>query len=121
VLVVEDEAPVRAIAARALMEGGYRVLEAESGAQALELLSRTGVRPALVLADVVTPGMSGSELAAAVARLAPGTPVLFTSGYTDGEILRRGLLEPGAAFLPKPFSPESLVRAVRVSVGTESS
>lgn len=114
VMVVEDEATVRAIAVRALMEGGYRVLEAESGSRALELLSQTGDRPALVLTDVVMPGMSGSELAAAVARLAPGTRVLFTSGYTDGEILRRGLLEPGADFLPKPFSPEALVRAVRV-------
>jgi two-component system cell cycle sensor histidine kinase/response regulator CckA len=114
ILIVEDEAPVRAIAARALTEVGYRVLEAESGAMAIELLRRSPDRPALVLTDVVMPGMSGSELAAAVGRLAPGTPVLFTSGYTDGEILRRGLLAPGADFLPKPFSPEALVRAVRV-------
>ncbi len=114
ILIVEDEAPVRAIAARALTDVGYRVLEAESGAIAIELLRRSPDRPALVLTDVVMPGMSGSELAAAVSRLAPGTPVLFTSGYTDGEILRRGLLEPGADFLPKPFSPEALVRAVRV-------
>ena len=113
VLVVEDDAPVRAIVVRALTEGGFRVLEAESGERALDLLCRDDDRPALVLTDVVMPGMSGSELAAAVARLAPGTPVLFTSGYTDGEILRRGLLEPGADFLAKPFSPEALVRAVR--------
>jgi PAS domain S-box-containing protein len=114
ILIVEDEAPVRAIAARALTDVGYRVLQAENGAIAIELLRRSPDRPALVLTDVVMPGMSGSELAAAVGRLAPGTPVLFTSGYTDGEILRRGLLEPGADFLPKPFSPEALVRAVRV-------
>jgi two-component system, cell cycle sensor histidine kinase and response regulator CckA len=114
ILIVEDDGPVRAIAARTLADVGYRVLEAESGAMAIELLRRTVDRPALVLTDVVMPGMSGSELAAAVRRLAPGTPVLFTSGYTDGEILRRGLLEPGADFLPKPFSPEALVRAVRV-------
>jgi PAS domain S-box-containing protein len=112
VLVVEDDAPVRAIAARALADAGYRVLEAESGDRALELLGRDGHRPALMLTDVVMPGMSGSELAAAMAALAPGTPVLFTSGYPDGEILRRGLLEPGAAFLQKPFSPEALVQAV---------
>jgi CheY-like chemotaxis protein len=122
VLVVEDDAPVRSIAARVLAEVGYRVLEAGSGAEAIELLRRGQERPALVLTDVVMPGMSGSELAAAVARLAPGTPVLFTSGYTDGEILRRGLLEPGADFLPKPFSPEALVRAVRLrtAVGESS-
>jgi PAS domain S-box-containing protein len=114
VLVVEDDAPVRELAARALAEGGFRVLEAESGDRALELMRTEGHRPAIVLTDVVMPGMTGSELADAVSRLAPGTPVLFTSGYPDEEILRRGLLEPGAAFLPKPFSPEALVRAVRV-------
>ncbi len=122
ILIVEDDGPVRAIAARTLADVGYRVLEAESGAMAIELLRRSVDRPVLVLTDVVMPGMSGSELATAVARLAPGTPVLFTSGYTDGEILRRGLLEPGADFLPKPFSPEALVRAVRVrTTAAESS
>jgi PAS domain S-box-containing protein len=120
VLVVEDEAQVRTIAARALTEAGYRVLEAESGARALEIVRHNGDRPALVLVDVVMPGMSGSELALELAQVAPGVPVLFTSGYTDGEILRRGLLEPGAAFLAKPFSPEGLVGAVRARIGTSS-
>jgi PAS domain S-box-containing protein len=113
VLIVEDEAQVRAIASRALSEAGYRVLEADNGERALDLLRRNGDRPALALVDVVIPGMSGSDLAVELARVAPGVPVLFTSGYTDGEILRRGLLEPGVAFLAKPFSPEGLVRAVR--------
>jgi CheY-like chemotaxis protein len=115
VLIVEDELQVRRIAARALTEAGYRVLEADSGERALEILRRNG-RPALVLADVVMPGVSGSALAAAVARLVPGVPMLFTSGYTDAEILRRGLLEPGAEFLAKPFSPEGLVRAVKARI-----
>jgi PAS domain S-box-containing protein len=113
VLIVEDDSAVRQVTARALIEGGYRVLEAETGAQALELMAGKGNRPAIVLTDVVMPGMSGPELAAAVTRMAPGTPVLFTSGYPDGEILRRGLLEPGAAFLQKPFSPDALLQAVR--------
>ena len=117
VLVVEDEAHVRKIAARALAEAGFRVLEAESGDQALDLL-KNGDRPAVVLTDVVLPGMSGSDLAAAIERVAPGTRVLFTSGYPDGEILRRGLLEPGVAFLAKPFSPEALVKAVRGRAAT---
>ena len=110
--MVEDEAHVRKIAARALAEAGFRVLEAEIGDLALDLL-KNGDRPAVVLTDVVLPGMSGSDLAAAIERVAPGTRVLFTSGYPDGEILRRGLLEPGVAFLAKPFSPEALVKAVR--------
>jgi len=118
VLVVEDEPQVRTIAARALTEAGYRVLEAESGELALDVLRRNGSRPALVLVDVVMPGMGGSDLAEEVARLVPGVPILFTSGYTDAEILRRGLLEPGAEFLPKPFSPEGLVQAVRARIAS---
>jgi PAS domain S-box-containing protein len=113
VLVVEDDAMVRAIAARALTETGHRVIEADSGAQAIALLRGLAERPALVLTDLVMPGMSGIELAAEVARLAPGTPVLFVSGYTDSEIVRRGLVEPDALLVTKPFSPEGLVRAVR--------
>jgi len=119
VLVVEDEEQVRTIAARALTEAGYRVLVAESGERALEMMRQNGNRPALALVDVVMPGLSGSELAAELARAAPGTRVLFTSGYTDGEILRRGLLEPGAEFLAKPFSPQALVRAVHATLTTK--
>ena len=113
ILIVEDDASVRTVAARALRESGYRVLEADSGVLAVELLRRNREVPALVLTDVVMPGMNGTELAAEVARLAPGTPVLFTSGHTDDEIVRRGLLAPGMAFVAKPFSPEGLVLAVR--------
>jgi CheY-like chemotaxis protein len=120
VLVVEDEEQVRRVAARALAEAGYRVLVAESGEGALEMVRQNGNRPALALVDVVMPGLSGSELAGELARVAPGTRVLFTSGYTDGEILRRGLLEPGAAFLAKPFSPEALVRAVHATMAPGS-
>jgi two-component system, cell cycle sensor histidine kinase and response regulator CckA len=98
---------------RALEDGGYRVLEAANGREALALLSSTRDRIRLVLTDVVMPGMSGRELAARVAEARPGTPVLFTSGYTDGEIVRRGLLEPNAAFIQKPFGPEAIVRIVR--------
>ena len=113
VLVVEDEASVRQVAARALAGAGYRVLEAEDGQAALDLAGSTQHQLALLLTDVVMRGMSGRELAGRMAKLRPGTPVLFTSGYTDGEILRRGLLDPGVAFLPKPFTAEALVRAVR--------
>ncbi|MGE5231495.1 MAG: MASE1 domain-containing protein [Deltaproteobacteria bacterium] len=119
VLVVEDEPRVRGIARRALEGAGYRVLEAESGPEALELLRRPGAEVALVLTDVVLPGMSGPELACRVAELAPGTPVVLTSGYPDGEIGRRGLLAPGAAFLSKPFTPEALVAMVRRTIAAD--
>ncbi len=89
------------------------MLEAANGADALALLSRPARPIRLVLIDLVLPGMSGPELAARVVQLAPGTRVIFTSGYPDGEIARRGLLAPEAAFIQKPFTPEMLVRMVR--------
>ncbi|HEU4474893.1 MAG TPA: ATP-binding protein, partial [Gemmatimonadales bacterium] len=113
VLLVEDDEGVREVARRALEEGGYRVLQAANGADALALLSGADHRIGLVLTDVVMPGMSGRELADRIAELLPGTPVLFTSGYTDGDIVRRGLLDPGAAFVQKPFGPETILRLVR--------
>jgi signal transduction histidine kinase/ActR/RegA family two-component response regulator len=113
ILVVEDEEQVRRVAARALSEAGFQVLEAANGREALELAARATAPVRLVLTDVVMPEMSGRELADRLAVLLPGTPVLFTSGYTDGEILRRGLLAPDSDFLGKPFSPDAVVRAVR--------
>jgi len=113
VLLVEDDETVRQVTRRALEEGGYRVLEAANGADALAQLSGTDGRIGLVLTDVVMPGMSGRELAERLAELRPGTPVLFTSGYTDGDIVRRGLLDPEAAFVQKPFAPETILRLVR--------
>jgi signal transduction histidine kinase/integral membrane sensor domain MASE1/CheY-like chemotaxis protein len=113
ILIAEDEEQVRKVAARALTEAGYRVLEAANGREALEQVARAREPVRLVLTDVVMPEMSGRELAERLALLLPGTPVLFTSGYTDGEIFRRGLLAPQADLLDKPFSPDAVVRAVR--------
>jgi PAS domain S-box-containing protein len=113
ILIVEDEPQVRHMMKRALEDAGYGVLEVGSGAEALDLVTRMDKTIDLLLTDVAMPGMNGRELADQVSRLAPGTPVLFTSGYTDGEIERRGLLGPGAAFIQKPLTPATLVRAVR--------
>jgi PAS domain S-box-containing protein len=113
ILVVEDEAPVRFMMRRSLEGAGYNVLDAGGAAEALDILARTSQRISLVLTDVVMPGQSGRDLADRIAEMSPGIPILFTSGYTDGEIERRGLLEPGAAFIQKPITPEALVQAVR--------
>ncbi len=112
VLVVEDEEGVRQVVTRALTEAGYRVLEAPDGETALALFRGQAGRIALLLTDVIMPRMNGNELARVVRAQVAGLPVIFMSGYTDGEISRRGLLEPGAAFIQKPFSPEVLVRTV---------
>ena len=108
VLLVEDEPAVRLMASRALQEYGYRVLEAADGREALRLLEGHQRSIHMVVTDVVMPGMDGPELARRAQRLHPGLPVLFMSGYTDDEIVRRGLLEVGQPFLQKPFTPEAL-------------
>jgi PAS domain S-box-containing protein len=112
VLVVEDDRMVRYMMKRALGQAGYQVLEAASAEDALEIMVRRNPEISLVLTDVVMPGRGGRELAETIEELRPGIPVLFTSGYTNGEIERRGLLRPQAAFLQKPFTPEALIRAV---------
>jgi PAS domain S-box-containing protein len=117
ILLVEDEVSVRYIMRRTLEEAGYTVLEAESVDAALTLLADKRREITLVLTDVIMPGGGGRELAERIRAEHPGMPVLFTSGYTDGDIERRGLLPPGATFLQKPVTPDGLVRAVERELG----
>jgi signal transduction histidine kinase len=118
ILIVEDEAAVRRMAARALSAQGYAVLEAENGAEALEVLARGGSPIDLVLTDVVMPLVNGRELGERLSVERPGLRVLFMSGYTDDDIVRRGLLRPGSPFLQKPFMPGDLSRKVREVLDT---
>jgi PAS domain S-box-containing protein len=120
VLLVEDESSVGYMMKRALEEAGYCVIEARSATEALALAGQASGRISLLLTDVVMPGKTGRDLADEVERLIPGIPVLFTSGYTDGEIESRGLLAPGAALVPKPLTPRALVRAVQQRLGVVS-
>jgi CheY-like chemotaxis protein len=113
VLVVEDEAAVRAVAVRALTSAGYRVLSADGGKAALEVLSRATGPIHLLLTDVVMPGMSGPELARALQERLPSLRVLFMSGYATDTIGPRAGLELGDALLTKPFTPSALVARVR--------
>jgi two-component system cell cycle sensor histidine kinase/response regulator CckA len=112
VLVVEDEPTVRDMTSRALEEYGYRVVSAGGAQEALALIRQRDEKVKLLITDVVMPGMDGPELARQMLTLRPGLPVLFMSGYTDDEIVRRGLLQVGQPFLQKPFTPESLGREV---------
>jgi two-component system cell cycle sensor histidine kinase/response regulator CckA len=111
ILLVEDEESVRALVRRTLEARGYRVLEAADGPQAVELALSRPVD--LLLTDMVLPGMGGSEIAARIHAIHPRARVLYTSGYTDDVIVRGGLMERGAAFLEKPFTPAVLARKVR--------
>lgn len=113
ILVVEDEASVRYMITRALREAGYRVLEAGNAEEAVAVATNSSEEIKLLLTDVVMPGKSGRELAEELVARFPRMAVLFASGYTDGEISRRGLLAPGAAFVEKPVTPGTLMRAVQ--------
>src|SRR5205809_684516 len=113
VLLAEDEPAVRAIAQPALERHGYTVLPAATGAAALALAAQHAATIDLLLTDVVMPGMSGRDLADRLTAQRPGIRVLYISGYTDNAIVRHGMLEPGLAYLQKPFRPDALVRKVR--------
>jgi len=111
VLVVEDEAMVRAVAERALTRHGYKVLVAENGEAALEILQREGPVD-LMLSDVVMPTMDGPTTVRAARKLQPDIPVLFMSGYAE-EQLRKSIDIPNVSFLAKPFSVQQLAETVR--------
>ncbi len=113
VLLVEDAAPVRTLARRSLEACGYTVLDAADGPSAIELSARHAGAIAVLVTDVVMPGMSGRELAERLAPTRPEMKVLYTSGYTDDAMVRQGVLNAGVAFLQKPFVPDSLARKVR--------
>jgi signal transduction histidine kinase/ActR/RegA family two-component response regulator len=113
VLVVEDEEPVRTMIGRLLESEGYKVLQAEDGRNALDLLEQGTESADLVITDVAMPRMNGRELASKLKAAQPNLPVLFISGYTDDEMVRRGLIEPSTPFLSKPFTPEVLAAKVR--------
>ncbi len=115
VLVVEDQAEVRKYAVAVLKEYGYRVIPVENAGEALLRCEQEGID--LVLTDVVMPHISGRELADRLKTLQPGIKVLFMSGYTDNIIGHHGVLEEGAEFIEKPFSPEELARKVRTALG----
>jgi CheY-like chemotaxis protein len=88
-------------------------LEAQDGQAALELSNRHSGPIHLLLTDVIMPGLSGRDLARQLTQARPGLKILFMSGYIDQAITPNGELEPGMAFLKKPFSPLILARKVR--------
>ncbi len=113
ILIVEDDRPLRASAARALEKAGYTVLEAEDGEQGLAIAGRPDVSIDLVISDVVMPLMSGIEFISRLRAEVGDHPVLFITGYTDNQSLLSGRLQPDTALLQKPFTPDTLLRSVR--------
>jgi PAS domain S-box-containing protein len=119
ILLVEDETNLRRLARQYLETQGYKILEAEDGAAALQIVD--GYRGAidLLLTDVIMPGMNGRELATNVAKLLPGVRVLYMSGYTENAIGHDGTLDAGINLLQKPFSLPALKDRVREVLDSE--
>jgi PAS domain S-box-containing protein len=113
VLVAEDEDGVRELLRKALTEFGYTVLTARHGRDALMLAGDSARDIDLLVTDVVMPEMSGRELAQTLRDRRPDLKVLYVSGYTDDEVLNRGVNGSDATFMRKPFVAEDLVRRVR--------
>jgi CheY-like chemotaxis protein len=113
-LLVDDDHGVRRATRRLLERQGYTVLEAGGGIEALDLYRRKAERIALLVTDMVMPGMSGRELVERIRPLRPDLQVLYISGYTDDDLVRQGLLGPHERFLRKPFAGADLARAIRL-------
>ena len=113
VLLVEDEAPVRAFASRALRLRGYTVIEAGSAEEALETLEDADLSVDLFVTDVIMPGLDGPTWVRQALKERPGTKVVFVSGYAEDALDGKSEDIPGSVFLPKPFSLTDLTETVR--------
>jgi len=113
ILLVEDDANLRSLGKRVLEHGGYHVLVAANGREALDLVERYAGALALVVTDVIMPEMGGRELALALQNVRPETRVLYVSGFTANVIVSQGAVKPDMTFLAKPFTAAALLAAVR--------
>jgi signal transduction histidine kinase/ActR/RegA family two-component response regulator len=113
ILVVEDEQMVRETILEMLATHGYGVIEARTGAEALQVSERHEGEIDLLITDVVMPGLSGREVAEKFLQASRQTKVLYISGYTENAIVHHGVLTSGTPFLQKPFTADSLLRKIR--------
>jgi two-component system cell cycle sensor histidine kinase/response regulator CckA len=113
ILLVEDEGFVREVTCEILQSAGYRVLKAANAADAMRAFRRHRKEVQLLITDVVMPGRNGRALADDLRAICPSLRTIFISGYPENAVTRRGRLEAGVFYLPKPFSVESLMQKVR--------
>jgi two-component system, cell cycle sensor histidine kinase and response regulator CckA len=121
ILVVEDAPEMREVTRDFLTTYGYNVLDAGSAAEAVAIMDQRPAPIDLLITDVVMPGESGPKLAARLALKQPGLKVLYVSGYTANAIVHHGLVDPGIAFLQKPFLRDVLGQKVREVLGGDAS
>jgi PAS domain S-box-containing protein len=119
ILLVEDETNLRRLARQYLETQGYKILEAEDGAAALQIVDGYKGTIDLLLTDVIMPGMNGRELATHISKLLPDVRVLYMSGYTENAIGHDGTLDAGINLLQKPFSLPALKDRVREVLDSE--
>jgi len=120
ILVVEDEASVLGLARIALENLGYGVLASATPAEAIVMAREHSGDIALLVTDVVLPGMSGKDLAGEISRIRPAIRTLYMSGYTANVIAHHGVLDEGVQFIGKPFTPDNLARKVREALETRN-
>jgi PAS domain S-box-containing protein len=116
VLVVEDESALREVTRRILTRNGYRVLACASGDEAIAAASECDERIALLLTDVVMPGMQGKEAAERICQIQPGIRVLYMSGYTEGLLSAQGVLDEGINLIEKPFTESAMLKKLRAVI-----
>ena len=116
---MEDESAVLFAAARILGGQGYSVMVRADPQDALKVLVDPDHEVDLLVTDVVMPGLSGIELARRARELRPGMPILFTSGYSEELVVRRGALPPGSSVVQKPFTRQGLLDAVGKALGAK--
>jgi CheY-like chemotaxis protein len=116
ILVVEDNPSVRNLTCANLARRGYKVLQAGSGTEAMQVVAAHTGRISLLLTDVIMPAMGGRQLADQLTAREPQLKVVYMSGYTDDAVIRHGVLESSAGFLHKPFSSNALLRKVRDAI-----
>jgi two-component system cell cycle sensor histidine kinase/response regulator CckA len=112
ILVVEDADVIRKMVSAMLAQGGYTVLEAADGQEALQVLEVQSGPVHLVLTDMIMPHMNGTELAQHVSQKHPNLPIIFMSGYNDDPVVR-GMERGGSIFLAKPFTASALAEKIR--------
>ena len=117
ILLVEDEAPVRAFASRALRMRGYTVLEAENAEQALNTLDDPDLKVDVFVTDVIMPGLDGPTWVRKALKDRPDTRTVFVSGYSEEGRAEKQARIPNSVFLPKPFSLHQLTTVVNEQFG----
>jgi len=113
ILVVEDDIQVQNFISESLVALGYKVDRASNGVEGLRIFNQKEQKIDLVVTDVVMPDMGGSELAQILTKKKPELKIIFTSGYTDKYVIRKGIIDQELNFLPKPYSIDVLAKKIR--------